>query len=85
MVSHNDDTLPTWSVPVPELVWLPLSAGMVKESVATSVGNSYCESIGILNFPKDQNLCHKWTTQVKRTRDKWEPSKTSVLCRAPST
>lgn len=55
---------------------------MVRKCVAAGCSNTHSDRISLFKFPKDQSLCKKWTIQVKKTRDKWEPSKTSVLCSA---
>ena len=54
---------------------------MVKRCVAAGCSNTYNAGVSLFLFPKDLQLCKKWTDQVKRTQDKWEgPSDHSVLC-----
>ena len=56
------------------------SAVMVKTCVAAGCSNTYKEGVSLFHFPKDSVMRKKWADQVKKIRDKWEPTDHSVLC-----
>lgn len=59
-----------------------LVAKMVCRCVAAGCSSeSGKDGASLFKFPKDENMRKKWADQVKRTREKWEPTKHSVLCR----
>ena len=53
---------------------------MVNRCVAAGCSNTHKDGISLFKFPKNPHLLKKWVEQVRRTRDKWEPTKHSVLC-----
>ena len=53
---------------------------MVGRCVAAGCSKTHKDGISLFGFPKDASLRKKWADQVRRTRDKWEPSQRSVLC-----
>ena len=53
---------------------------MVKRCVAAGCSSTNRDGISLFGFPKDSSLRKKWADQVRRTRDKWEPTDHSVLC-----
>ncbi|KAM9309113.1 histone-lysine N-methyltransferase SETDB1-B isoform 2-T2 [Pholidichthys leucotaenia] len=53
---------------------------MPSRCVAGFCSNTHKDGVSLFKFPKDPELHSKWVKQVRRTRDKWEPSPTSVLC-----
>nr|XP_026695328.1 THAP domain-containing protein 2-like [Ciona intestinalis] len=53
---------------------------MPSRCVAGFCSNTHENGISLFKFPKDPELRSKWIQQVRRTRDKWFPSPTSVLC-----
>ncbi len=53
---------------------------MVCRCVAADCTNTHKDGVSLFLFPKDPSLKKKWTNAVRRTRDKWEPTKHSVLC-----
>ena len=44
------------------------------------LSSTHKDGVSLFLFPKDSNLKKKWANAVRRTRDKWEPTKHSVLC-----
>lgn len=40
----------------------------------------HAEGISMHMFPRDDVTSEKWVRFVRRHREKWQPSKTSVLC-----
>ena len=50
---------------------------MVKTCVAAGCNIS---GVRLLKFSRDKALRKKWVDQVKRHRDKWEPTDYSALC-----
>ncbi|XP_054644388.1 zinc finger protein 37-like isoform X1 [Dunckerocampus dactyliophorus] len=55
---------------------------MPDRCVAGFCSNTREEGISLFRFPKDPIRRDKWTRQVQRTRTKWTPSNSSVLCSA---
>ncbi len=53
---------------------------MVKTCVAAGCNNSNQDGVSLHKFPSNSTLRKKWVDQVKRHRDKWEPTAYSVLC-----
>lgn len=54
---------------------------MVCRCVAAGCNKTHKDDgVSLYLFPKDVALRKKWADQVKRTRDKWEPTEHSVLC-----
>ena len=57
---------------------------MVKTCVAAGCSNTNKDGVSLHKFPQDRaqdrTLRKKWIDQVKRHRDKWEPTDYSVLC-----
>ncbi len=53
---------------------------MVKTCVAAGCNNSNQDGVSLHKFPSNSALRKKWVDQVKRHRDKWEPTAYSVLC-----
>ena len=47
--------------------------------VAAGCSNTHKDGVHLFHFPKDARLKKKWTDQVRRTRDKWQPAEHSVL------
>ena len=58
---------------------------MPARCVAGFCSNTRQECFSLSKFPKDEQLRTKWVRQVRRTRDLWSPSSTSVLCCSPFT
>ncbi len=52
---------------------------MVKTCVAAGCNNSNQDGVSLHKFPSNSALRKKWVDQVKRHRDKWEPTAYSVL------
>ncbi|XP_077390734.1 peroxynitrite isomerase THAP4-like isoform X2 [Festucalex cinctus] len=50
--------------------------------VAGFCSNRREDGVSLFRFPRDVGLHEKWTKQVQRTREKWTPTPTSVLCSA---
>ncbi len=48
--------------------------------VAAGCNNSNQDGVSLHKFPSNSALMKKWVDQVKRHRDKWEPTAYSVLC-----
>lgn len=71
-----------------QLLWLLLvavcssacSSKMVCRCVAAGCSKCHKDGVSLYLFPSDVALRKKWADQVKRTRDKWEPTDHSVLC-----
>ncbi|MEQ2182902.1 hypothetical protein GOODEAATRI_027039 [Goodea atripinnis] len=42
--------------------------------------NTNKDGVSLFKFPKDPELRSKWVKQVRCTREKWEPTPSSVLC-----
>ena len=53
---------------------------MVKRCVAAGCSSTHKDKVHLYGFPKDPSLRKQWADQVKRTRDKWEPTDHSTLC-----
>lgn len=53
---------------------------MDKTCVAAGCNNTNKDGVSLHKFPSDSALRKKWVDQVKRHRDKWEPTEYSVLC-----
>ena len=53
---------------------------MVKRCVAGGCSSTHRDGLHLYKFPNDPELKKKWAYQVKRTRDKWEPTPYSYLC-----
>ena len=53
---------------------------MVVRCVAACCSLTHKDGIHLYSFPKDPSLRKKWADQVRRTRDKWEPTDYSHLC-----
>ncbi len=47
---------------------------MVWRCVVAGCSLTYKDGVSLLHFPKDPTLRKKWADQVRRTRDKWEPT-----------
>ena len=56
-------------------------AKMVCRCVAAGCSNTHKDGVHLFLFPKEARLKKKWTDQVRRTRDKRQPTEHSVLCR----
>ena len=52
----------------------------VRTCVAAGCSNTNKDGVRLFQFPKDKARRKKWADQVKRHRDKWEPTDHSVLC-----
>ena len=52
----------------------------MKTCVAAGCNKSNRDGVSLHKFPNDEVLRKKWMDQVKRHRDKWEPTEYSVLC-----
>nr|XP_057941933.1 peroxynitrite isomerase THAP4-like isoform X2 [Doryrhamphus excisus] len=55
---------------------------MPERCVAGFCSNTRADGVSLFTFPKDPIRRSKWTRQVQRTRAKWMPSNSSVLCSA---
>ena len=55
-------------------------AKTVCRCVAAGCSNTHKDGVHLFLFPKEARLKKKWTDQVRRTRDKWQPTQHSVLC-----
>ena len=53
---------------------------MPARCVAAFCSNTHKDSVSLFKFPKDPELHLKWVKQVRRTRDDWTPSPSSLLC-----
>ena len=53
---------------------------MVKTCVAAGCNKSNSDGGSLHKFSNDEGLRKKWIDQVKRHRDKWEPTEYLVLC-----
>ena len=53
---------------------------MGKRCVAAGCSSTCKDGLHLYGFPKDSELRKKWADQVKRTRDKWEPTDHSYQC-----
>ena len=53
---------------------------MPSRCVAGFCSNTHKDGVSLFKFPKDSELLTKWVKQVRRTRDKWAPSSSSLLC-----
>ena len=53
---------------------------MGKRCVAAGCSSTHLDGQHLYGFPKNPELRKKWADQVKRTRDKWEPTAYSYLC-----
>ena len=53
---------------------------MVKRCVAGGCSSTHRDGLHLYKFPNDPELKKNWAYQVKRTRDKWEPTPYSYLC-----
>uniref|UniRef100_UPI0035900BE7 THAP domain-containing protein 10-like n=1 Tax=Myxine glutinosa TaxID=7769 RepID=UPI0035900BE7 len=53
---------------------------MPSRCVAAGCSNCPSETVSVFKFPKDVKLRDIWTKQVQRTRAKWMPTSSSVLC-----
>ena len=53
---------------------------MVKRCDAAGCSSTTKDGVHLYGFPKDPGLRKKWGDQVKRTRDKWEPTDHSCIC-----
>ena len=53
---------------------------MVCRCVAAGCSKTHRDGVSLFGFPKDITWRKKWADQVRRTRDKWEPTSYSVLC-----
>ena len=60
--------------------WLTTITTMVRTCVAAGCSNTNSDGVSLFQFPKDKVMRKKWADQVKRHRDKWEPTDHSVLC-----
>ena len=47
---------------------------MGKRCVAAGCSSTHKDGVHLYGFPKDSGLRKKWADQVRRTRDKWEPT-----------
>ena len=64
-------------------IWLPAVLWVMgKKCVAFGCSNTHKDGVALFKFPSDPHLLKKWVDQVKRTREKWEPTEHSVLCSA---
>ena len=50
--------------------------------MAMGCSNTHKDGVSLFKFPGNPQLRKKWVEQVKRLRDKWEPTEHSVLCSA---
>ena len=55
-------------------------SAMGKRCVAAGCSSTHKDGVHLYGFPKDSGLRKKWADQVRRTRDKWEPTDHSRLC-----
>ena len=53
---------------------------MVCRCVAAGCSNTHRDGVSLFMFPKKESLRKKWADEVRRTREKWEPTEHSVLC-----
>lgn len=53
---------------------------MGKRCVAAGCSSTHKDGVHLYSFPKDPIGRKKWADQVRRTRDKWEPTNHSRLC-----
>ena len=53
---------------------------MPARCVAAFCSNTHKDGVSLFKFPKDPELHLKWVKQVRRTRDDWTPSPSSLLC-----
>ena len=53
---------------------------MVRTCVAAGCNNTNKDGVNLFKFPKEKTLRKRWADQVKRHRDKWDPTDHSVLC-----
>ncbi len=53
---------------------------MVWRCVAAGCSKTHKDGVSLFLFPKEPTLRKKWAAQVRRTRDKWEPTDSSVVC-----
>ena len=51
-----------------------------KRCIAAGCSSTHKDAVHLCGFPKDPGLRKKWADQVKRTRDKWDPTNHSRLC-----
>lgn len=57
-----------------------LGSRMPSRCVAAGCSNAHRDGVSLYRFPKDPVLRAKWVKQVRRTRARWNPSDSSVLC-----
>ena len=55
-------------------------SAMSKRCVAAGCSSTHKDGVHLYGFPKDSGLRKKRADQVRRTRDKWEPTDHSRLC-----
>ena len=53
---------------------------MVWRCVAAGCSLTHKDGVSLFHFPHDPVLNKQWADQVRKTRDKWEPTDYSVLC-----
>lgn len=53
---------------------------MVCRCVAAGCSKTHRDGVQLFLFPKDARLKQMWAAEVRKTRDKWQPTKHSVLC-----
>uniref|UniRef100_A0A8C6WUL3 THAP domain-containing protein 1 n=1 Tax=Neogobius melanostomus TaxID=47308 RepID=A0A8C6WUL3_9GOBI len=53
---------------------------MPSRCVAGFCSNTHKDGVSLFKFPKDPELHLKWVKQVRRTREQWTPSSSSLLC-----
>ena len=53
---------------------------MIKRCVAAGCNATTKDGVHLYDIPKDPGLRKKWGDQMKRTRDKWEPTDHSCVC-----
>uniref|UniRef100_A0A3P9NPE5 THAP-type domain-containing protein n=1 Tax=Poecilia reticulata TaxID=8081 RepID=A0A3P9NPE5_POERE len=53
---------------------------MPSRCIAAFCSNTREDGVSLFRFPKEPELLSKWVKQVRRTRENWKPTQTSVLC-----
>uniref|UniRef100_A0A3B5LP33 THAP-type domain-containing protein n=1 Tax=Xiphophorus couchianus TaxID=32473 RepID=A0A3B5LP33_9TELE len=53
---------------------------MPSRCIAAFCSNTREDGVSLFRFPKEPELLSKWVREVRRTRELWKPSPTSVLC-----
>ncbi|XP_043988994.1 zinc finger protein 644a isoform X1 [Gambusia affinis] len=53
---------------------------MPSRCIAAFCSNTREDGVSLFRFPKEPELLSKWVKEVRRTREHWKPTPTSVLC-----